>query len=293
MRKPTIAVAVLAMLFSAIPSQSLAANFRPWCGTPSPSRELASDFVQKWTAGLRLGKTVKSISIPIAFHVVTDGRNGRLPLSQIQVLIDNLNWAYRDTPFDFWLYRADTVKNPSWYKNCVGNAANFSKLRKRMARDVRYYVNVYSCKPGVVGLLGISTFPPGYPVPNNPGLNYLQGIAIDPDGLGSDQYPYGFALAHEVGHYLGLFHTFEHFFNPDGALCADPGDFVNDTATQASYSLGECPSGIDTCPALSGIDDVHNFMNYTKDECMENFSPGQGDMMLWAVQTYRSTLGTR
>lgn len=268
---------------------------REWCGTPSPSRALAVPFVEQLRQIDRPVVSIakSSIAIPIAFHVVHDGKSGRLTAQHIAILIENLNWAFRDSPYTFYLYRLDSIKNRSWYNNCAINSTNLKKLRKRLALDVRYYLNVYSCKPGKAGLLGIATFPPGYPVPGNPGLTYLQGVAVDPVGLGSAEYPYGFVLAHEIGHYLGLFHTFESFFNPGLSNCADPGDFVGDTATQAFHTGGDCPVGLDSCPALPGADDIPNFMNYSTDECMDHFSPGQIEMINFALGNYRPTLGTR
>ena len=274
-------------------SGSLAAQEpQPWCATARPpreSREWFADFAREAHHSSRPKATIR---IPIAFHVVTDGKNGMISPQQIAILIQNLNWAYRGSPFSFYLYRADLIKNKAWYNNCVVNASNLKKLRKRAARDVRYYVNVYSCKLGQPGFYGVATFPPGYPVPN-PGLSYLQGIAVDPVVLGSDQFPFGLALAHEMGHYLGLLHTFETAFNEGQAECVDPGDFIGDTPTQAGNTFGACPIGRDSCPALAGSDDIPNLMNYATDECWDHFTPVQADAMFEALKKFRPTLGTR
>lgn len=281
----------IAFLLSA--SVTYAQENEEWCGTPSPSAAEAESFVEELRRADLSFIPKAPRAIPIAFHVLHDGRNGKVTRQQADGVIDNLNWAFRDSPFTFYLSQFDSRKNPTWYRNCVVNFKNQKRLRQILALDVRRHINVYSCKPGLWGLLGISTFPPGYPVPGNPGHTYMQGIAVDPAVLGSANYPYGLILAHEIGHYLGLFHTFESFFNPGNAKCAEPGDFVDDTPAQWLHSAGRCPVGFDSCIDLPGDDDIENFMNYSTEECMDHFSPGQVDRMLWAVESYRSVLGTR
>lgn len=286
-------IAVALSLALSLTTSAVAQN-HPWCSTPSPpwdKRDWFASFYER-TRLTPQPKTAKPI--PVAFHVITDGRNGRLTTQQIAILIGNLNWAFRDTSLSFRLYKVDTTKNPSWYNNCFFNSANQAKLRKRLAKDPRYYINVYSCHLGLPNWYGISTFPPGYPIPGNPGATFMQGIVIDPITVGgSELFQYGLAMSHEIGHYLGLFHTFESAFNPSQTACADPGDFIADTPTQANHTLGSCPLGLDSCPALPGSDDIPNFMNYANDACWDHFTPEQVELMLEALHEFRPTLGTK
>jgi len=87
-------------------------------------------------------------------------------------------------------------------------------------------------------------------------------------------------LTHEIGHWLGLYHTFE-------GGCNGKGDHVKDTpAHRVNYSCGK---GQDSCKKKDGLDPIRNFMNYTPDSCMRTFTPGQFERMVSHWREYRST----
>ena len=91
-------------------------------------------------------------------------------------------------------------------------------------------------------------------------------------------YSEGDTLTHELGHWFGLFHTFQ-----DGCY---GGDQIGDTAPEAS-SAGGCPVGRNTCSGDSVNDPIHNFMDYTDDCCMFRFSPDQVEAMVDQATEYR------
>lgn len=88
--------------------------------------------------------------------------------------------------------------------------------------------------------------------------------------------PRGATAPHEVGHWLGLYHTFQ-------GGCVGDNDMVDDTpACQKSHA---CKKGQDTCPDQPGLDMINNFMAYGN--CRDTFTPGQFVRMRSSWDRYR------
>jgi hypothetical protein len=146
-------------------------------------------------------------------------------------------------------------------------------------------LNFYTCKPGG-NLLGWATFP--WALAGNPNMD---GVVVHYGSLpGGHLSPYnlGGTGTHEVGHWVGLYHTFQGGCHSD-ARCSSAGDFVCDTPSQGTATTG-CPAGKNSC-AGAGLDPIHNYMDYSHDACYTQFTPGQDVRADWAMSTYRKLIG--
>ena len=221
-------------------------------------------------------------TINVYWHVVNKGTglsNGDISAQMINDQINVLNAAYASTGWNFNLVSTDRTTNATWYTDCYGNSESAMKtaLHQGTADDL----NVYTCNPSG-GILGYATFPSSYASKPN-----LDGVVLLYSSLpGGNAVPYnlGDTGTHEVGHWMGLYHTFQGGCNRQAA----GGDGVSDTPSEKSAAFG-CPVGRDTCTGnkFPGVDPIYNFMDYTDDSCMDRFSVGQDTRMDSMFTTYR------
>ncbi len=215
--------------------------------------------------------------IPVYWHVINNGSGlsqGNIPDSQITSQMTVLNSAYAGTGWSFNLVSIDRTTNASWY-TCSGGTCE-SQMKNALRLGSADDLNIYSSNPGG-GLLGWATFPSSYAGnPKNDGVVIL--FSSVPGGTAAP-YNLGDTATHEVGHWMGLYHTFQ-------GGCNGSGDYVSDTAAEKSAAFG-CPVGRDSCTRKPGVDPITNFMDYTDDACMNTFSAGQDTRMDSNWTTYR------
>lgn len=217
--------------------------------------------------------------INVYFHVINKGSgiaNGDISQTMIDDQMDVLDAAFGGWGWQFNLQSVDRTTNTTWYNGCYGSSetAMKSALRQGSADDL----NVYSCNPSG-GILGYATFPSSYnSAPSRDGVVLLYSSL---PGGSAVPYNEGDTGTHEVGHWMGLYHTFQ-------GGCSKNGDFVSDTPAERSPAYG-CPAGRNSCAGnkYPGLDPITNFMDYTDDSCMFQFSAGQDSRMDSQFTTYR------
>ena len=217
-------------------------------------------------------------TINVYWHTITNtSGQGGVTAQQITAQLDVLNAAYRGYGYTFVLAATDVTANNSWYNLSDGTTAE-RQMKAALRRGTADDLNVYTANLGN-DLLGWATFPSDYR--RNASMDGVVLLNESLPGGGATPYNLGDTATHEVGHWMGLYHTFQ----GGCARQATRGDMVADTPAESSPAFG-CPVGRDTCSS-AGVDPIRNFMDYTDDACMDQFTAGQGSRMdsLWV--TYR------
>lgn len=219
------------------------------------------------------------IQIQTYVHVIRNGSgaNGDVPDSQIAAQINVLNAAYAPSGVSFTIAATDRTNNATWYTMTPGSTAE-RQAKRALRQGTADDLNIYTANIGD-NLLGWATFPSDYRhAPSNDGVVILFSSLPGGSAVPYDQ---GDTATHEVGHWMGLYHTFQ-------GGCNGKGDYVDDTNAERSPAFG-CPTGRDSCTSRKapGLDPITNFMDYTDDACMDNFTADQSSRMDEQFTAYR------
>lgn len=217
--------------------------------------------------------------IPVYWHRIhaSDGSGGVVTATQVSQQITVLNNAYAAGGFSFSLTSTDDTNNSTWY-TCAGGTCE-TQMKNALRQGGSNALNIYSNNMGQ-GLLGWATFPSQYA--SSPKLDGVVILYSSVPGGSAVPYNLGDTATHEVGHWMGLYHTFQ-----GGCVKqSNRGDLVADTPAEKSPAFG-CPVGRDTCSNIAGLDPITNFMDYTDDGCMNTFSTGQRTRMDQQWTAYR------
>lgn len=264
------------------------------------AEEIISTKVRSLDNSDRTSHTIKVI--PVVVHIIHNGGTENISDAQIQSQIDVLNEDFRkmtgtngdgngvDTEIEFCLAKISPqghctngiVRVKSTYTNHL--TYQRTQLKQLSFWDNTRYLNMYVVKSinGNSGIAGYSSFPNG---------------PADEDGIvvrhnyfgktGTASTTLGRTTSHEIGHWFGLYHTFNNGCGTD--ICTD-GDYVCDTPPAANPNYG-CPATNSCSNDSPDVNDqIENYLDYSDDACKSMFTAGQKDRMDATLETLRPVI---
>ena len=248
----------------------------------------------------------KTYVIQVVMHVVSNSQGaGNVSDAQVKSQIQILNEDYQALPnshgapgnnasIKFVLARFDPQGHPTTGIDRVTNDTYFSEgdsgtsaMKTALHWDSSKYLNLYSNDLDGQGLLGYATFP--WDRAKNTSNASVDGVVLAYQSVGNNSsfkpYDLGASATHEIGHWLGLFHTFQSGCGTANAPYTS-GDLLADT-TRESTANYHCAVIADGCNDNKNAP-IENYMDYSEDACMTTFTNEQINRMRCGINNYRT-----
>lgn len=298
-----VVLAALPLLASAHNVTGHFHNHHQRCGTHEDEQEIvetdaiAKTFMTrvcntKSLNGLRMCQPIavrskEPVEVPCWYHIVHSGNTGKLTDAQVKAQFDQVNKDFSglenpqeqgyDMDIKFTFGGSTFTDNSAWF----GDMDRYEfDVKQAVAVDNTYNFNQYFGDFRGGGLLGFCYFPNSFAE-----SSYRHGCVnlwSSIPGGGSTNYDEGKTTTHETGHGIGLHHTFQ-------GGCSGHGDQWQDTCPQRLSTSG-CPAQPRQSCGLSCYDPIHNYMDYSYDRCMWEFTEGQNERANYQLSTFRPSL---
>ena len=249
-------------------------------------------------------------TLPVVVHVIHQGGAEDIPDAQVMQAIQDLNDAFANTgyydpatgvsvPIEFCLAVQDPNGNLTSGINHLSspltdvNMDTEDLMLKDLIRwDPYSYINIWVVREICSSSLGCGVAGYAYFPSAHGGLN--DGLVVEANYMGSSQANSS-VLIHEMGHYLGLYHTFQGGCTNND--CTIDGDKICDTPPDNTTTPVPCGTDVNSCStdtdsgfATDQNDLYIDYMDYSNLSCYSAFTQGQSDRMVFTVEGIRSSL---
>lgn len=256
-------------------------------------------------------------TIPVVVHVVHNNGAGNISNVQVTNAIQHLNDAFANTgvynpamgvdvEVQFCLAQRDPNGNATnGITNTISTLTSLNHntqdlMLKNLVRwNPLHYVNIWVVNDIQGGVAGYAYLPAAHG-------NNLDGIVVEASYMGTTT-DNSKVLVHEMGHYLGLYHTFQGGCSNNN--CLVDGDRVCDTPPDNTTARPPCVVPMNSCttdeddlstnnpfrPVANGglgdqNDQKENYMDYSNLVCYDRFTQGQKTRMHFFLTGIRSSL---